>query len=365
MSNSSSLQYSYSYSAYNQSGNLVGSYQSSYPAAAFELPAGGYLFTVSALREGYSPCLLCAQPMLGAVEGNASGIDSSGNSTSTSGDNSTSTSGGNSTVVPVYLIQPSSLYGYAVETVSGPATFTIQTQNVTMLPASPVTVKVTFANGTAAVGADVSASIVGQDYYWWNPSSSVVMSNQTNNLGIAHLVIPQAPAVITAWDWVPVNLPTSNNTVPAKIGGQTINVTVYWQTTYVGLSASAMVIPPNDSVNLILHNQQPETWIMPMGVETSTANSSGASNGTIASQPTGVPSTVQSAPSKTESQSQYYLPSAVPSIEAALGTTGSTTTSSHAILGGGVTTVAIGATAVILAALGVAVVILRARSHNQ
>ncbi len=357
--NSSSLQYTYSYSAYNQTGSLVGSYESSYPAAAFELPAGGYLFTVSALREGYNPCLLCAQPMLraGEAEGNALGIDSSGNSTSTSS--------GNSTVVPVYLIQPSSLYGYAVKTVSGPVTFTIQIQNVTSLPTDPVTVKVTFANGTAAVGADVSASIVGQDYYWWNAGSSVVMSNQTNNLGIAQLVLPQAPAVITAWDWVPVNLPMSNNTVPTKIGGQPINVTVYWQTTYVGLSASAMVIPPESSVNLTLHYQQPENWVMPGGVETSTANSSGASNGTIASQPTGVPSAVQSAPSQTGSQSQYYIPSAIPSIEAALGTTGSTTTSSHAILGGGVTTVAIGATAVILAALGVAVVILRTRPHRQ
>ncbi len=358
VSDDSSLQYSYSYSAYNQTGNLVGSYQSSYPAAAFELPAGGYLFTVSALREGYSPCLMCAQPMVraGQVNGNVSGITSSGKSTSTSS--------GSSTAVPVYLIQPASLYGYAVETVSGPATFTIQTQNVTLLPTGPVTVKVTFANGTAAVGADVSASIVGQYYYWWSPTSNVVMSNQTNSLGIAHLVIPQAPAVITAWDWVPVNLPMSNNTTPAKIGGQTINVTVYWQQTYVGLSASAMVIPPNNTANLILHSQQPKNWIMPMGVATAPANSSAGSNGTIANKRTGVPSTVQSAPSQTGSQVQYFLPSAIPSIEAVGGTTGSTTTA-DTILGGGVTTVAIAATAVILATLGVAVVILRTRSHHQ
>jgi len=341
VSTSANLQYNYFLSAYNLTGNQVATYQSSFPAAAFELPSGTYLFTVSALREGYPSCPMCAQPASG-------------------GSQSSST-----TAMPVFLIQSASEYGYAVETVSGPVTFTVQTQNVTLLPTSPVTVKVTFANGTAAAGAYVSASIIGQDYYWWSPNSSVVMSNQTNNLGIAHLILPQAPAVISAWDWIPVNQPVSNNTVPANIGGQKINVTVYWQTTYVGLSASAMVIPPNSSVNLTLHYQQPEYWVTPMGVKTATANSSGASSGTIASQPTGVPSTVQSAPSGTGSQNQYYLPSAVPSIEAALGATGSTTTSSHVNLGGGVTTVAIGATAVILATLGVAVVILRTRSHHQ
>ncbi|MGD0318555.1 MAG: hypothetical protein ABSB56_02515 [Nitrososphaerales archaeon] len=348
---SANLQYNYFLSAYNLTGSQVATYQSSFPAAAFELPAGSYLFTVSALREGYPSCPMCAEPGVEAGQANG-GASSSSNS-------------GSTTAMPAFLIQSASEYGYAVETVSGPATFTIQTQNVTLLPTSPVTVKVTFANGTAAVGADVSASIIGQNYYWWNPSSSVVMSNQTNNLGIAHLVLPQAPAVITAWDWVPVNRTLDNSTVPDKIGGQPINVTLYWQTTYVGLSASAIVIPPNNSVSLTLHYQQPENWIVPMGVKTSTANSSGASTGTIADQPTGVPSTVQSAPSQTGSQIQYYLPSAVPSIEAALGTTGSTTTSSNALLGGGVTTIAIGAAAVILATLGVAVVILRTRPHHQ
>ena len=353
VSTSANLQYNYYLSAYNLTGSQVATYQSSFPAAAFELPSGTYLFTVSAIREGYPSCPNCAQP--------ASGGSQSGSTIAT----------------PVYLIQSASEYGYAVEAVSGPVTFTIQTQNVTLLPTSPVTVKVTFANGTAAVGASVSASIIGQDYYWWNAGSSVVMSNQTNDLGIAHLVLPQAPAVISAWDWVPVNSPVNNgtvpvnppvinSTVPTNIGGQKINVTVYWQQTYVGLSASAVVIPPSSSVSLTLQYQQPEYWVTPQGVETATAGSSGASSGTVADQPTGVPSTVQSSPSGTESQGQYYLPLAIPSIEAALGTTGSTTTtSSHATPGGGVTTVAIGATAVVLATLGVAVVVLRMRPHHQ
>ncbi|MGD1055142.1 MAG: hypothetical protein ABR867_03565 [Nitrososphaerales archaeon] len=352
VSTSTNLQYNYLLTAYNLTGNQVATYQSSFPAAAFELPAGSYLFTVSALREGYYPCPMC-------------GIYANGSTTRSSNGNETKSPSDNTTVSPVFMIQSASEYGYAVETVSGPVTFTIQTQNVTLLPTGPVTVRVTFANGTAAAGAYVSASIIGQDYYWWSPNSSLVMSNQTNNLGIAHLILPQAPAVISAWDWVPVNSPVSNNTVPAYVGGQKINVTIYWEPTYVGLSASTIVIPPNNNVNLTLHYQQPKYWVMPMGVETSTANSSGATKGTIASQPTGVPSTVQSAPSQTAYQSQYYLPSTIPSIGGIPNTTGSTTTSSHALLGGSLTTVAIGATAAVLAALGAAVVILRTRSHQQ
>ena len=46
--------YSFQFAAYNLSGSLIASYQSSYPPAAFELPSGGYLLTVSATHKGYS-----------------------------------------------------------------------------------------------------------------------------------------------------------------------------------------------------------------------------------------------------------------------------------------------------------------------
>jgi len=347
---SANLQYNYQLTAYNLSGAQVASYQSSYPAAAFELPSGSYLFTVSALRVGYPSCPVCVEPGVNVPQGKG---NVPGSSTS-----------GSSKAIPVFLIQSASEYGYAVETVSGPSSFTINTQNVTLLPTTPVTVKVTFANGTLAAGAEVSASIVGQDYYWWS-NPNLVMSNQTNSLGIAYLVLPQEPAVISAWDWVPVNLPLSNTSVPVNVGGQKINVTVYWQPTYVGLSASAFVIPPVSTVNLTLQYQQPMGWATPMGVSTAPANSSGANSGTIASKPTGVPGTVQSTPSTTGSQNQYYLPTAIPSIEAAVAASVHTTTSSNSTTGGGVTTVAIGAAAVVLAAIGVAFVILRTRPHQQ
>ena len=38
----------FQFAAYNLTGSLIASYQTSFPAAAFELPTGGYLFTVSA-----------------------------------------------------------------------------------------------------------------------------------------------------------------------------------------------------------------------------------------------------------------------------------------------------------------------------
>src|ERR1700756_3932516 len=63
---SSELQYSYSFSAYNLTGSLIGSYQGSFPAAAFELPSGDYLFTVSAIYQNYNPCYVCAYSSSGA-----------------------------------------------------------------------------------------------------------------------------------------------------------------------------------------------------------------------------------------------------------------------------------------------------------
>ena len=51
--------YSFEFAAYNLSGFLVASTQTSYSAAAFELPAGGYLFTVSATDIGRSYGVAC------------------------------------------------------------------------------------------------------------------------------------------------------------------------------------------------------------------------------------------------------------------------------------------------------------------
>jgi hypothetical protein len=343
---SAQLPYSYMFSAYNLTGSLVASYQGSYPAAAFELPSGDYLFTVSATHSSYTPCGdVCAQPLTGVK-----------------------TSSGTASAMPAIIYQQASEYGYQVAHIDSSTQLSIQTKNVTTFPTDNVTVKVSFVNGTAAAGAWVSASIVGQWYYWWGQNSGVVMSAQTGPDGVANLVLPVAPAVLTAWDWVPVNLPQNDTTVVVNVGGQKVNVTVYWEPTYVGLSASTLLVPPATSANLTLQYQQPNYWYLPQGVNYAPAPSGpGASAGqggaTIASQQSGVPSQVsQVSESSTQTgQSSYYLPTQIPALQQQ---GASPATSGPAAVGGSgwailAAVVAVGA----FAALGVAVVVL-GRKHT-
>lgn len=336
---SAQLPYSYMFSAYNLTGSLVASYQGSYPAAAFELPAGDYLFTVSAVHDTYTPCNVCAYPLKGVT-----------------------TSSGTVSTLPAIIYQPTSEYDYLVAHIDSSTTLDIQTKNVTTFPTTNVAVKVSFFNGTAAAGAWVSASVVGQWYYWWGQDSGVVMSAQTGADGVANLVLPAAPAVVTAWDWIPVNLPHNETTVVVNVGGQPVNVTVYWQPTYVGLSASTLLIPPVNSANLTLSYQQPNYWYLPNGVGFAPAPT-GQGGATLANQPSGVPSQVSqvSASSTQTAQAQYYQPSQIPALQEQGGSSGTNAPVSSGGLGMAWATAAVAVGA--FAALGVAVVFL-GRRHS-
>jgi hypothetical protein len=294
--------YSFQFAAYNLTGSLVASYQTSYPAAAFELPSGGYLFTVSATQYNTGVGYACP------LEGGSS--QGSGVATPATQSNK---SGAAPAIIP-YCYPPASEYGYAISTVSGPQQISIQTKNITQFPTEKVTVKASYVNGTAVSGADVSASVVGQWYYWWGPNSSIVMNSQTDDTGVAHLVLPEAPSVVTAWKWVPVYPGKNASTIQTNIGGQEVNVTIYWEPTYVGLSGSGLLIPPQTALNLTLRYQQPDYWIMPAGVVSKGANTSGAPSATVASQPNGTPS-LASSNSGTQTSGQYYLPSQIPAIQ--------------------------------------------------
>jgi hypothetical protein len=302
------LSYSFTFTAYNLTGSMVASYQSSFPAAAFELPSGEYLFTVSAVHQQiYPPCIeICP---LEAGAGATTGV---------------TTGTGKPASLPAILYRPpSSEYGYTLASVSSSQTLNINLMNVTQFPTSKVTVKVSYVNGTAAEGASVSASVVGQYYYWWGQNSNLSMWGQTDSNGMVTLVLPQAPAVVTAWKWVPVILPAANRTITTNVGGQEVNITVYWQPTYVGLSASGLVIPPANSVDLTLKYQQPNYWLIPAGTEYAGAQG-GPSGATVSNQPTATPAiAAQPAQSGTGQQSpqQYYLPSQIPQLQSGSGTT--------------------------------------------
>lgn len=314
----SSQTYSFQFAAYNLSGSLIASYQTSYPAAAFELPSGGYLFTVSATHYGYASY---ACPLMG------SGVSQGAPAT---GPMIPANSSGSSIAIPV-CYPPSSEYGYATATISGAQTINIHMQNVSTLPTTAVTVKVSYVNGTAAAGASVYASVIGEWYYWWGEGSSITMGAQTDSNGIAHLVLPSAPAVVTAWKWVPILTGKNGSTVQVTVGGEKVNVTVYWEPTYVGLSGSGLLLPPDNSIGLTLHYQQPDYWVMPMGAAVKGAYVGGAATASVASQPSGTPS-LASTSSGTQGSSQYYLPPQIPAIQQ-VANTGSTNTSTGGLLG--------------------------------
>jgi len=260
----SSLPDYFTVSAFNMSGYMIASSQTQYPAASFELPNGQYIFTATADQSSNQ---IYDVPTVG-VNVAQSGLAMP-------------------SILSLYE-SPVVEYGYLTQQVSGSTTLMISTENVTSFPTTTLTIKVAYANGTVADGATVSASVVGSSYYWgYEPNA--VMWNTTQAAGVATLVAPQAPVQIDAWDWVPVNLPSNLTMVPVIVGGEKVNVTIYWEPTYVGLAGSALIIPPQTSASITLHVQQPSYWVMPYGVELTPATEGET---TASSSASSIPATV-------------------------------------------------------------------------
>ena len=270
-------------SAYNMTGYLVASTQTQYPAAAFELPDGEYIFTATAEYQYYY-----AVPMMGGSTGMMGSDIAKGEP-----------------MPPMpspYYVGPLVEYGYHVTQVVGSTSFTISTQNVTSFPTTKLTVKVTFANGTAAQGASVSASVIGS-WYYWSYGSDLVTWNSTDADGVATLIAPQAPIRIDVWSWVPIPLPPQ--TGPVVVGGEKANVTVYNQATYVGLAGSTVIIPPQTSATVTLHDQQTSYWIMPYAVR-ETATREGLP--TVPVGPDSIPAPVYSLQQGSPNLANYVAP---------------------------------------------------------
>lgn len=222
-----SLPYQYTLTAYNTSGYQVANYNGNFPEAGLALPSGTYLITASAdYQQGYD-CTYC--PLM-AKSGN-----------------------GSTSAMPIRYIPPYSEYGYAVEKVSGPTQVTITTQNSTAAPLVKLPIHVTFANGTAAVGVDVYASVIGSSFGY---SPDWVTYGQTGSDGNFTLVVPAAPVQVTASISVPIQLPKNVSTVTVIVGGQKVNVTVYWQPNSVYLSGQTLILPPQEGAAITLQVQQ-------------------------------------------------------------------------------------------------------------
>ena len=263
------LNATYIATAYNSSGYMIATTQSRYPTSAFELPSSTYLFAVTALQEGVSGCYPYAESVAKASPSQAAGA---------------------MILPPCFWSNPAVEYGYSLVSVTSSTTLNITTQPVDKIPTSNVTIQVKYLNGTAAHDVSVSAYMIGEWYWWGDTSNKLLLWGQTDKTGHATLVVPSVPVEVSAWIWLPVNLPKNETTVQTTVGGEKVNVTVYWQPTYVGLAGSALIIPPADSATITLHAQQPNYWVMPYGVQSMGAvTGAPRSIGTIASSKGAVP----------------------------------------------------------------------------
>ncbi|MHB1908613.1 MAG: hypothetical protein ACYCQJ_07040 [Nitrososphaerales archaeon] len=209
----------YTLTAYNSSGSLISSSQSNYPAFSLELPNGIYLLSVTAVNTSY------------------------------------------------YWGYSTLEYGYELAHVNGPANLVLTTNPLSSITSSKISVQANFVNGTALSGAQISSSILGLMYWWpYNEpyANTFDLWNQTNSDGVATLTVPSVPVLVYAWDSVYVNLPRNQTTVVRNIGGENVNVTVYWQPMYLGLSGSTLVIPPSSSGKITLHAEQTQQYWYPL-----------------------------------------------------------------------------------------------------
>ena len=222
------LPYQYTLTAYNTSGYQVANFYGNYPEAGFGLPTGTYLITASAYYQQYNVCYLC--PLEAGANASASSV-----------------------AIPIRYFPPASEYGFSVVKVTGPTQMTLDTKNSTDFALVKTPVHVAFFNGTAAAGASVSAYVVGMEYGY---GQSWVSYGQTGPDGNVTLVMPAAPVEVNAYLSVPVQLPKGVGTVPVDVGGQKVNVTVYWQPAEVQLSGQALILPPQTGADITLKVQQ-------------------------------------------------------------------------------------------------------------
>lgn len=295
---------SYDLVAYNSTGYPVATYYGQYPTVTFNLPAGTYLFSATVSGQpSKAPlgCCVCAES--GGVSGK--GVASP--------PTPAPPAGGAAIAYPCYY-NGSAEYGYSVTVVSGSTDVSIATQPPSSIPTTDVTVSVSYKNGTAAEGAYVSANMVGSGFYW-GPNTNAVLDTQTGADGVAHLVVPEAPMIVSASMSIPVVLPKGDTTTQVRVGGELVNVTLSYSPYYVYESATGLLIPPQTSLNLVLSAEESYPPIA-YGVSSSSSGAGVASPGAVASTNStqAVPSQGQSMGAGANNPAQSMPPQAVASI---------------------------------------------------
>lgn len=257
---------SFSVTVYNSTGGVVATSQSSLPALSFELLNGNYLLVATAGSPNYYPVPI-AQNSASSVIVNP--------------------------IIPVYQQE----YGFSQVNLNSSETVTVTTSDLQNIQTSQLTVVAKYENGTVAQGASIYASVLGGGGYYY-PGSSLSMSNTTDSSGQVTLTVPDIPIQLTAWSWVPINLPSNQTTTTVTVGGEPVNVTVMWEPTYLGLAASTVIVPPFHETTLTLKPQQQSFWAYPAGVASTGSGvaspglATSGEAGTLASAPSAVPANV-------------------------------------------------------------------------
>jgi hypothetical protein len=331
---STNLPFQYSLTAYNTSGYQVASYESKYPAAAFQLPTGTYLVTASAYYQNSTYCYVCLQ-------GAGVGVKQQG--------------------APAGLYRPYfapyTEYGYALTQVTGPTGTTIKMQNVSAVPLTSLTIRVGYANGTAAVGASVSGYVVGS-YYAYSPQ--MVTYGQTGKSGTVTLVMPQAPVDINAYLSIPIKLPKNSSVVTVVVGGQKVNVTVYLQPSYLSLHGQALLLPPQTGANVILQYQPYDQYVIPYaGAQTGAGGGVYSTSATTAQAPGPAGQTSTQSPAVTKIAPFNPTGSQITTVSSP------STTASAIAAAGSATTVEVAAGVGLLAAVVVLAALLARKSGSR
>jgi hypothetical protein len=334
--------YSYTVSAYNTTGGLVASYQSQYAAAAFELPSGTYIFTATATQQE----TLYPGPLVSNGGTESQAVTSSGSGSAVIVCCVYAPSAGSADLCCINK-SPATEYGYASQTVSGPTTLTISTKPLNETSASTLTVRVSFPNGSAASGVYLSASVLGDVYGWAYGSGDVSLSSTTGAQGVATLVAPEAPLLVSAETSVPIVLPLNQTTVQVTVAGVKVNVTAFWEPNYLSFAGKALILPPQDSASIVLKYEPQPQGPIPLGVGTQSATA--VATGTM----TG-------APAKSSTPEQAIAQQSSDPASSAAGAATAQPSSSDATIG----ILALLAVAISVASLGVALFVTRGRPRT-
>jgi hypothetical protein len=80
--------------------------------------------------------------------------------------------------------------------------------------------------------------------------------------------MPRAPLLVASDLSVPVTLPQSQSNVTVTIGGQKVNVTLYWEPNSITLEGQILVLPPQTSGSVTIQYQPQQYFPIPFGKST-------------------------------------------------------------------------------------------------